>query len=142
MGWRLRERATQSLWNIWFEQKGMVGLQRLQRAQLLLQTGQLDRALALLDQIITEMPDFAEAWNRRAVLYFIQKRYQDSIADCAVVVDLNPIHFGAWSGMALCYSALNNYQLAITAVRRALEIQPHAIENQRLLLECTARLTD
>ncbi|MBE9028267.1 tetratricopeptide repeat protein [filamentous cyanobacterium LEGE 11480] len=138
---KLRERATQALWNTWFEQKGVVGLQRLQRAQLLLQTGQIERAIVLLDQLIAEMPDFAEAWNRRAVLYFTQQRYAAAIDDCQVVVHAIPIHFGAWSGMARCYAALNDYQQAIVAVRRALDLQPYALENQRLLLECTAQLT-
>jgi hypothetical protein len=31
-----RDRATQSLWHQWFHQKGMVGLEQLQRAQSLM----------------------------------------------------------------------------------------------------------
>jgi Flp pilus assembly protein TadD len=56
------------------------------------------------------------------------------------VLKLNPVHFGALHGLGLCHAALGNYSAAIRAFRSALEIQPHAIENQRLILECTARL--
>ncbi|WOD42018.1 tetratricopeptide repeat protein [Nodosilinea sp. E11] len=44
-------------------------------------------------------------------------------------------------GLGLCYAALSQYQEAIQAFRRALVVQPYALTNQRLLLECTARLS-
>lgn len=58
-----------------------------------------------------------------------------------MVIELNPIHFGAIHGLGLCHAALGDYSAAIAAFRRALEIQPYALENQRLILECTARLS-
>lgn len=136
-----RNWATQELWKYWFEQKGIYGLQLLQRAQTLIEAKEIEQAEALLTEVIEAQPDFAEAWNRRAVLYYIVGQYQKSLIDCQTVVQLQPIHFGALHGMGLCYIALGNYQAAIQALRRALEIQPHAIENQRLILECTARLS-
>jgi tetratricopeptide (TPR) repeat protein len=42
--------------------------------------------------------------------------------------------------LGLCWAGLGDYSAAITALRQALEIQPYSIENQRLLLECTAQL--
>jgi hypothetical protein len=36
---------------------------------------------------------------------------------------------------------MGDYREAIRAFRRALEIQPYAIENQKLILECTAKLS-
>ncbi|MCY7366548.1 MAG: tetratricopeptide repeat protein, partial [Chamaesiphon sp.] len=95
---------------------------------------------SILDDLVDALPDFAEAWNRRAVLRFMTKNYDRAIADCERVIELNPVHFGALHGLGLCHAALGNYSAAIRAFRSALEIQPHAIENQRLILECTARL--
>ena len=94
----------------------------------------------LLTKLISQEPDFAEAWNRRAVLHYTQGNYKKSIQDCETVLKLNPIHFGALHGMGLCYAALGEYINAIQAFRRALEIQPFALVNQKLILECTARL--
>lgn len=31
------------------------------------------------------------------------QRYNESIADCKVTLELNPYHFGAASGMGMCY---------------------------------------
>ncbi len=137
----VRDRATQQLWQRWFQQKGMVGLRLLQQAEMLLEAGELTQAETLLTQVTTDLPDFAEAWNRRAVLYFTMGRYRKAIADCQQVIQLNPVHFGALHGLGLCHAALGEYSAAIGAFRRALEIQPYALENQRLILECTARLS-
>lgn len=137
----VRKQATEELWRIWFYQKGISGMERLERTQILLERGETAQAEALLTQIIREQPDFAEAWNRRAVLYYLLKQYQKSRDDCQQVVRLNPIHFGALHGLGLCHAALGDYQAAITAFRRALEIQPYSLINQKLILECTARLS-
>lgn len=136
----IREAATQELWRIWFYQKGVYGLSILEQSQTLLQAGKVDQAETILTELIGDQPDFAEAWNRRAVLYYMQGRYRHSLADCQQVVALNPIHFGALHGMGLCYAALEEYRAAIQSFRRALEVQPYAIANQRMILECTARL--
>lgn len=137
----VRADATQALWQIWFNQKGVTGLQTLQRAQVLLESGEGNQAEAVLSELIEKLPDFAEAWNRRAVLHFVQQHYRKAIADCQKTIELNPIHFGAWHGLGLSYAALGEYRDAIAAFRKALEIQPYAIENQRLILECTAKLS-
>jgi tetratricopeptide (TPR) repeat protein len=137
----VRAEATQALWQIWFAQKGAIALQQLQRAQILLESEKSQEAEALLTELTEALPDFAEAWNRRAVLYYMRREYRKAIADCEQVIALNPIHFGALHGLGLCHAALGEYPEAIQAFRRALEIQPYAIENQRLILECTARLS-
>ncbi len=137
----VRNQATQKLWQLWFTQKGIVGLEALQQAETWLELGSVRQAEELLTQLIDDLPDFAEAWNRRAVLYYTQGQYQRSLADCHQVLQLNPVHFGAWHGLGLCYLALEDYQAAIKAFRRALEIQPYALANQRFILECTAKLS-
>ncbi|MCS6812587.1 MAG: tetratricopeptide repeat protein [Cyanobacteria bacterium] len=136
----IRQQATEALWQFWFHQKGIYGLELLQRSQSLLEAGQVASAEMLLTDLIQHQPDFAEAWNRRAVLYYMTGRYQQAIQDCKQVIALNPVHFGALHGLGLCRAAIGDYLGAIQAFKRALEIQPYAIENQRLLLECTIRL--
>ena len=136
----IRAEATAELWQIWFEQKGAFGLELLKRAQLLLEAEEITQAEEILTEAINTQPDFAEAWNRRAVLYYTQGQFDKSKDDCEQVVMLNPVHFGAWHGLGLCHAALGDYQAAIAAFRKALEIQPYALVNQKLILECTARL--
>lgn len=136
----IRQHATAQLWRIWFQQKGMWGLEQLRRAQKLIDQGNMEQAEALLTEIIEDNPTFAEARNRRAVLYYLLGDYEKSRSDCLQVVQLNQFHFGAWHGLGLSHAALGNYQDAIAAFRKALKIQPYAVVNQKLILECTMKL--
>ena len=135
-----RDRASSALWHLWFHQKGVYGAQQLMQAQALLEKGDKDQAEALLSAIIQAQPDFAEAWNRRAVLHYTQASYWQAIADCQKAIELVPHHFGALHGLGLCHCAQSNYIAAIQAFRQALEVQPYALANQRMILECTAKL--
>ncbi|MCT7951087.1 tetratricopeptide repeat protein [Ancylothrix sp. C2] len=136
----IRNEATNEFWQRWFMQKGMYGWQLLQQSQKLIEVGHVSQAEESLTLLISDLPDFAEAWNRRAVLYYTIGEFAKSIQDCKKVLELVPFHFGAWHGLGLCYAGLGEYRAAIQAFRKALEIQPHALINQRLILECTARL--
>ena len=137
---KIREEATRKLWRIWFQQKGIYGLEMIERSQKLMDAGNMDEAEALLSQLIKEQPDFAEAWNRRGFLYYTTGDYEKSLNDCNVVIQINPVHFGALHGIGLCEAAQGKYRQAIQAFSRALEIQPYSLVNQRLVLECTLRL--
>jgi tetratricopeptide (TPR) repeat protein len=137
----IRQVATEALWRRWYTQKGAYGAQILVRSQTLADDGQTEAAERLLSEAIEGMPDFAEAWNRRAVLYYLQQRYWQAIADCEQVLELVPYHFGALHGVGLCHAGLGNYTAAIQAFRRALAVQPYATVNERLILECTAKLS-
>jgi tetratricopeptide (TPR) repeat protein len=137
---QLRQTATMELWRRWFNQKGDLGLELLRRSQAYLEIGEDAKAEEILSEAINRFPDFAEAWNRRAVFYYTQQQYEKSKSDCEQVVKLSPYHFGAWHGLGLCHAALGNYLEAIGAFRKALEIQPYALINQQLILECTTHL--
>ncbi len=136
----VREEATMKLWRIWYQQKGIYGLEMIERSQKLMDLGEITEAEAVLTEVISNLPDFSEAWNRRAYLYYTTSEYQKSLADCQMVIHLNPVHFGALHGLGLCYVAMGNYVEAILAFRRALEIQPYSQLNQKLILECTLKL--
>ncbi|MBR8836187.1 MAG: tetratricopeptide repeat protein [Stigonema ocellatum SAG 48.90 = DSM 106950] len=136
----VREQATRKIWHIWFNQKGIYGLQKIEHSQKLLEAQKITEAEAVLIELINAQPDFAEAWNRRAFLYYAIGEHEKSLADCQMVVQLNPVHFGALHGMGLCYAAMGNYVAAIKAFRAALEIQPYSHINQKLILECTLKL--
>ncbi|MEO1427854.1 MAG: tetratricopeptide repeat protein [Cyanobacteria bacterium J06633_8] len=137
----VREEATRKLWRLWFQQKGVYGLEKIEASQKLLDAGKITEAEEMLTQLIEDQPDFAEAWNRRAFLYYTNNEYEKSLADTQVAIELNPLHFGALHGMGLCYAALGEYARAISSFQRALKIQPYSLINQKLILECTLRLS-
>ncbi|GFH22634.1 TPR_REGION domain-containing protein [Haematococcus lacustris] len=61
-----------------------------------------DKALKVFEAMIKAAPTFPEAYNKRATLMYVMRRFEDSIQDCRTVLAMQPHHFGAASGMGLC----------------------------------------
>jgi tetratricopeptide (TPR) repeat protein len=84
----------------------------------------LDLALKLLDAIVKINPDYVEAWNRRATIYYMKKDYGRSLADIRQVLRLEPRHFGALTGFGLILQDIGNDKQALEVYRRALAVYP------------------
>jgi tetratricopeptide (TPR) repeat protein len=119
---QVRRFAVEALWTLWFRgddpERG-AELRRLIRMS--------DRAdmLCALDALIAQAPEFAEAYNQRAVVHFRNKDFEKSLADCERVLSRNPHHFGALSGMAECFVNLRRPRAALKAYRNAYRINPN-----------------
>ncbi len=116
--------AEDGLWRIWFDEAGVAVRRRLQRAADQLDQERFDAARAILEEIIARHPAFAEAYNQRSILRYLQDDYVGSIADCKKTISLNRCHFGAHAGLGHAHANLGNYQDAIACYRRALQIHP------------------
>ena len=82
-------------------------------------------AIKLLDAILALKPDYTEAWNRRATIYYLQKDYGNALADIREVLAREPRHFGALSGLGLILQEIGDDKHALEAYRKALAIDPH-----------------
>src|SRR6188768_1059640 len=82
-------------------------------------------AIELLTAVIGLKPDYVEAWNKRATIYFASKDYGKSLADIRQVLAREPRHFGALSGLGIIMQEFNEDKLALEAFRRALAVNPH-----------------
>jgi len=78
----------------------------------------------LLNQVIVLVPDYAEGWNRRATLYYTMKQYGKSISDIEQVLQLEPRHFGALSGLGAILQQLEKHEQALATWYKVLEIYP------------------
>ncbi len=84
-----------------------------------------DLAVKLLDAVIELKPDYVEAWNRRATVYYLEKDYGHALADIREVLSREPRHFGALAGLGVILQELGDDKHALDAYRRALAINPH-----------------
>lgn len=126
--------AEQSLWAVWLRSGDQAIDNLMREAAALLQRGMRREAIQVLTTVIEQRPDFPEAYNQRAIAYYINNDYALSLADCEKVIALNPVHFGAWAGMGHCYLHLRNKEKALEAYERALEINPN-MEQIRFIVQ-------
>jgi tetratricopeptide (TPR) repeat protein len=82
-------------------------------------------AIRLLDAVIEIRPQYVEAWNRRATVFFLKRDYGSALADLGQVLSREPRHFGALAGLGAIMMDVGNEKAALEAYRRALEIDPH-----------------
>lgn len=113
------------IWQIWtehdnagFNNQMLIGIQQMSR-------NALPAALATFNQLVEEAPDFAEAWNKRATIYYLMGNYPASEADIVKTLQLEPFHFGALSGRGQVLLAQNRFEAARNAFSTALEVNPN-----------------
>jgi tetratricopeptide (TPR) repeat protein len=82
-------------------------------------------ALRQFDALIERRPRFAEAWNKRATLYYLMGDYPRSVADIQRTLALEPRHFGALSGLGLIFVAVGKTEPALRSFEAALAIHPY-----------------
>ena len=119
--------AEQGLWLLWTRSGDAEIDRQMARATADMQAGRYADAVTALTGIIEAKPDFAEAWNRRATVYYLAGEYRKSIADCDQVLKRNPGHFGALSGLGQIYVQLEDFESALAWYRRALEVNPNMV---------------
>src|ERR1700759_2277124 len=83
------------IWAIWMQTPSDTAALLMVRAKAAMDAQQMDVALKLLDATIKLRPDYVEAWNRRATLYYMKNDYAPSLADIQKVLMREPRHFGA-----------------------------------------------
>jgi predicted Zn-dependent protease len=88
------------IWAIWINHKDTAAADCMAKALDAIEAGNHASAKPLLDRLVAEHPDWAEAWNKRALVAFIEERDDDSIKDIARTLALEPHHFGAILGFA------------------------------------------
>ena len=71
------------------------------------------------------MPDWAEAWNARATLRYLDGDYDGSMADIAETLKREPRHLGALLGMANILQSRDKDDHALKVYERVLAIAPH-----------------
>jgi len=119
-----------SLWEIWFRGNSLDEGRGLRIAMGLPESIQ---QLPALDDLIEQYPDFAEAYNQRAILLYRRGQHAKAVADCERALRLNPVHFGAASGLGQCYLRMNKPHAALRAFAHALDLNPYLLDLREMV---------
>ena len=138
----VRTLAEHSVWQVWgrsgdAEADGLlqVGIEEMNR-------GDGPAAVETFTKAIQRKPDFAEAWNKRATVYFLMGEHEKSLKDCDEVMKRNPAHFGALAGYGQIYLQLDQPERALTYFRRALRVNPNMRGVQQVIPQLEQLLTE
>jgi tetratricopeptide (TPR) repeat protein len=122
-------RAIESrIWAVWTISGSDTCNLLMARVKIATETKDYDLALKLLSAVIEIKPDYVEAWNQRATIYYLKDDYAHAIADIGQVLAREPRHFGALSGLGMMLQELGDDKDALNAYRDALKIDPR-LEN-------------
>ena len=117
--------VTFEIWSIWLHSGDRLSDELMRRGVTAMRAGRHNLALNQFELLVKHEPKFAEGWNKRATVLYVMGKFQSSIEDIKRVLVLEPRHFGALSGLGMCYEALGEEEAARDAYKLALNANPH-----------------
>ena len=90
-------------------------------------------AKLLLDEVIDRHPDYAEGWNQRAFILFLQEKFDQSLSDLEMALELEPRHFGALAGQARILMRQGRFAIGQNILKRAVKLHPFLRERSMIV---------
>ena len=118
-------KVEQEIWQIWSTHPNDENLTMLlNEGSSLVNESKYNQAIDIFSQAINLDPLWAEAWNKRATVFYLSGNFKKSQKDIDKVLELEKRHFGALAGQGLVNIQLKNYNKAIKSYEKAKEIYP------------------
>jgi tetratricopeptide (TPR) repeat protein len=119
-------RATiEKIWALWSRNDSAMAEILLTQSGKAMREGVFETSEQMMKELLGSYPDYTEALNQRAMLYYNMKRYDDALVDVEAVLAEEPRHFGALSGLAAIYQAKGDVGKAAAALRDAIAVNPY-----------------
>ena len=117
--------AEQEIWKIWSTHPTDAKLTaKLEEGSQLVRDQQFVKAIEIFTEVINFDQNWAEAWNKRATVFYLIGEFEKSQEDIDKVLAIEARHFGALAGQGLVNIQLRNYEKAILSYKKAKEIHP------------------
>lgn len=113
------------IWELWMHHPNREAREILDLATRDIAARRYDIAETRLARLVRHRPDFAEAWHKRATLYYLVARDEECVGDIRRTLQLEPRHFGAILHFAELLLADGLHDEARLAFFRALCLNPH-----------------
>ena len=125
----------QKIWKIWSTHPTNDKLTtRLEEGSQFVRDQNYLKAIDVFTEVINLDKNWAEAWNKRATVFYLIGEFQDSQNDIDKVLTLEKRHFGALAGQGLVNIQLKNYEKAIRSYEQAQEIYP-AMKSPKIMIK-------
>lgn len=131
---RAGKKAEDEIWRMWMaEAPTPAVMEAVADAMRKRERYDWDGALALLDDVVRDAPDYAEGWNQRAFIRFLKRDFDGSLDDIERTLFLEPRHFAALAGKAMILMQQGRVELGQKALRAAIAIHPWLKERSMLI---------
>ena len=128
-------KIAQQIWTLWSTHPTDEKLTSiLDEGTRLVQDQKLIRAIDIFTDVIEMDPTWAEAWNKRATVFYMVGEFQKSQDDIDKVLELENRHFGALAGQGMVNIQLKNYDKAKRSYQKAQKIYP-AMKSSKVMIE-------
>ena len=128
---------TSAIERLWLRSGSDTADMLMGRVLIAMQANDHGLALQLLDSLIALEPDWAEAWNKRATVRFLEHDDAGSMNDISHVLTLEPRHYGALAGMGFILQRNHLDKRALQTYRRLLEVNPQQSEIRKTVDKLT-----
>ena len=118
-------RTEDRIWDVWMHHPHRAAAHELDLATGDIAARRYDIAETRLTRLLRSAPDFAEAWHKRAALYYLLGRDDECLRDIRHTLELEPRHFGAMLHFAEVLRSTRAAAEAGFAVQTARSIHPH-----------------
>lgn len=127
------DRIEDEIWGLWMAYRDSAAAFDLERATRAIAALDFPVAERILARLVGVFPDFAEAWNKRATLFYMQQRDDESVANIHRTLQLEPRHYGAMCGFAQICLSRGDADSALFAFEAALRVNPHLDETRDIV---------
>lgn len=134
-------RAAENLiWTTWIAHENRENTRLMHIGIKAMADRRFDDAVEVYTALIDQAPDYAEAWNKRATVYFLQGKLALSTADVKQTLALEPRHFGALSGLGQIEILRGNGEAALIAFENAVKVHPRLAGIPELIRDLKQRV--
>ena len=118
-------RTEDRIWDVWMHHPNRAAAEVLELATRDIAARRYDIAETRLSALLRHAPGFAEAWHKRATLYYLLGRDAEFLQDIARTLQLEPRHFAAMLHFAEILLDEGARAEARFAFHAALSVHPH-----------------
>ncbi len=112
------------MWKLWLSAPDQAAQEALDKGMRARESYDFLAAIDAYETLIAYCPDYAEGYNQRAFIYFLQGAFDAALVDLDKALELSPRHVGAQSGRALTLMNLGRISEARIQLVSALKNNP------------------
>ncbi len=120
------------MWALWADAPDEAAQEVLDQGMRRRRAFDLIGAVENFDRLIAYCPDYAEGYNQRAFVRFIQQDYARALDDLDRALALSPTHVAALAGKAMTLMGLGRIEEGQAVLRQALALNPWLPERHLL----------